>query len=311
MKNRTKADINRHAKLTNQLIQHYFPKKNITVKPLGGGLTNYVYSVKAGTDELVVRISDKPENLQSFLKEQWAIARAKEKGVPVPEILEVGNDIIPMPYMISKKIDGEEATHNKNRFDIIKEMGRIAALIHSIPTKGFGHLFDWSQNTLSKNQTWKDFLDRELKVKERLNTLRRHKMISQKTITSLTKELTKISKWNQQPCLQHGDLRLKNIMVNKNAAIVAVIDWENCISGIGSYWDTSIALHNLSIDAQWRYLEGYGLPDKKIMEMATAVKTFNLLNYAPEIENIIQQKDKVKLAYYKIRLNGALDLFSL
>jgi hygromycin-B 4-O-kinase len=311
MENRTKAEINKYAKLSTQLIQHHFPRKRITVKPLGGGLTNYVYSVKAGKDELVVRISDKPETIQSFLKEQWAVAKAKEKGVPVPEILEVGNDIIPMPYMISKKIDGEEATHHKSGSDIIKEMGRLASLIHSVSTKGFGHLFDWSQNTLSKNKTWKNFLDDELNITDRLHMLKKNKMISEKTMSLLKKELIKISKWNQQPCLQHGDLRLKNIMIDKKGNIIAVIDWENCISGVGAYWDTSIALHDLSVDAQWRYLEGYGLPDKKIMEMSTAIKVFNLLNYAPEIENIVQQKDKAKLEHYRIRLNGALDLFSL
>lgn len=100
-------------------------------------------------------------------------------------------------------------------------------------------------------------------------------------------------------------------MVDEKGKITAILDWENCVSSIGPYWDTSIALHDLSIDAQWRYLDGYGLPDKKIAEISDAVKVFNLLNYAPAIERILEKKDKPKLGHYKLRLKGVLDLFSL
>lgn len=304
-------NISKHEELTRQVIFHHFPKRKIDITALGGGLTNYVYAVKAGKDELVVRISDKAEKIHSFQKEQWAVAKAKEKGVPVPEILEVGNDIIPFPYMISKKIKGEAATHHENRLEIIKETGRYAALIHKIHTHGFGHVFDWSPNTLSKNKTWQDYLDLELNVNERLNVLKRNKILSPLMIGKILKVLKKMRRWNQSPCLHHGDLRLKNIMVNEKGKITAILDWENCISTIGSCWDTSIALHDLSIDAQWKYLEGYGLPDKKIAEISPAVKVFNLLNYAPAIERILEKKDKKKLGHYNLRLKGVLDLFTL
>ena len=311
MTNRPKADIAHFAKLSRQLISYHFPKKKFTIKPLGGGLTNYVFAVHAGTDSLVVRINDKPEKIHFFMKEQWAVAKAKEKGIPVPDILEVGNDIIPHPYMISRKIEGEEATHHKCSLDIIRKVGHYASVIHTIPTIGFGHTFDWSQNTLSKNDTWKDYLECELNVNHRLNILKKYKLLPEKVVARINKELNKIRKWEQPTCLHHGDLRLKNIMVNKNGDITAIIDWENCISSIGPYWDTSIALHDLSIDAQWRYLEGYEFPNQKLKKMITAIKVFNLLNYAPVIERIIRKNDKTKLDHYKLRLQGVLDLFSI
>ena len=149
MKGRTKAHTDKHAKLARQLIEYHYKKKALTIQPLGGGLSNFVFGVTAGREELVVRMSEEREKINFFLKEQWAVARAKEKGVPVPEILEVGNDIIPVPYMIMRKINGEEASHHPDRWEIIKEMGRFAAIIHTIPTNCYGHMFDWSQNTLS------------------------------------------------------------------------------------------------------------------------------------------------------------------
>jgi aminoglycoside phosphotransferase (APT) family kinase protein len=267
--------------------------------------------VKAGRDELVVRISDKAEKIHFFQKEQWAVARAKEKSVPVPEILEVGNDIIPYPYMISRRIEGDESTHHRQRLEIVKQIGHYAAIIHTIPTKGYGHLFDWSQNTLSKNDTWKAYLQCELNATERIKILTRYKMISPQTEKRMNAQLNKMSRWKQLPCLHHGDLRLKNTMVDVDGKITAIIDWENCISSIGPFWDTSIALHDLSMDAQWKFLEGYGMSSKKLSEISPAIKLFNLLNYAPSIEGIVKGKDKNQLEHYRARMQGMLDLFSI
>jgi hygromycin-B 4-O-kinase len=213
--------------------------------------------------------------------------------------------------MISKKIKGEESTHHRQRLDIIKEIGRLAAIIHTIPTKGYGHLFDWSQNTLSKNDTWNDYLDCELNATERIMLLHKHKMISVQTGKRMNAVLNKMRKWKQSPCLQHGDLRLKNTMVDTAGKITAIIDWENCISSIGPYWDTSIALHDLSMDAQWKFLEGYGMTSQKLSEISPVIKLFNLLNYAPSIERIVKEKDKNQLEHYRARMQGMLDLFSL
>jgi aminoglycoside phosphotransferase (APT) family kinase protein len=311
MKGRSKANIDKHAKLVRQLIEHHYKKKALTITPLSGGLTNFVFGVSAGKEELVVRMSEEREKINFFLKEQWAVARAKEKGIPVPEILEVGNDIIPIPYMIMRKIDGEEATHHPDRWEIVKEMGRLAAIIHTIPTKGFGHMFDWSQNTLSKNQSWKDYLECELKVDERLTILRKHKMLPAKTFRRLSIELAKMRNWKGSPCLHHGDLRLKNVMTDKKGKIVSLIDWDNCTSQLPPYWDLSIALHDLSVDAQWKFLEGYGIEDKHLPDIAPGLKVLNILNYAPVVEQLAREKQKTTLAHYRIRLHGALDMYSL
>jgi aminoglycoside phosphotransferase (APT) family kinase protein len=311
MKDRTKAHIVQYTEMARELIAFHYKKKSIRITPLEGGLTNFVFSARAGKEELVIRISEQREKINFFLKEQWAVARAKEKGIPVAEILEVGNDIIPRPYMISRRIEGEEATHNRDRFNIIGEIGRYAAIIHTIPTQGFGHMFNWSQNTLSKNNSWTEYLECEIKLTERLAIFEKHKMLPAKTITGIRKVYKQILKWNQSPCLHHGDLRLKNTLVNKEGKIVAIIDWEECISAIPPYWDLSIALHDLSLDAQWKFLEGYGLNGKQLMEIAPAMKVFNLLNYAPVIEQMVKDKQSAALDHYRARLHGALDMFSL
>ena len=93
-------------------------------------------------------------------------------------------------------------------------------------------------------------------------------MISHALAGKLMQQLKMMRQWKQKPCLHHGDLRLKNVMADQKGRITAIIDWENCISAIGPGWDTSIALHDLSIDAQWRYLEGYGMTENAIRNVS-------------------------------------------
>jgi hypothetical protein len=45
--------------------------------------------------------------------------------------------------------------------------------------------------------------------------------------------------------------------------------------------------------------------------MAPLIKAFNILNYHGVVASAIEQNDAQKLAEIKLRLNGALDLFSL
>src|SRR5215204_50132 len=88
------------------ILKHHFGGKRRTIKRIHGGLANHVFEARIGREELVLRLSTRPEKLQVFMKEQWAVNAARKKRVPTPEILEVCNDIVGMPYMISRKVVG-------------------------------------------------------------------------------------------------------------------------------------------------------------------------------------------------------------
>lgn len=256
----------------------------------------------------IVKIGGTKEKLIDFEKEQWVINRVMEKDIPVAKVLEVGADVIPFPYMIQEKLSGEEAIHHTERLDILFEMGVYTKKIHSIPTSSYGYVFDWSNNEHLKNVTWKDFLYNEWQLNQRLQLLNKHKLIDLKKIRSA---ITRIEKWKDVPSLNHGDIRLKNVIVNEKGKILAFIDWENSLSAIPPYWDLSIALHDLSVDAKHRFLEGYGMKPKEFERSSYAIKLFNILNYTPALEELMRINNKKQLALYRLRLNGHLDLYSI
>ena len=307
----TPAQIRSKTALARKVVKHHFGKaaEKIEFKP--AGKTNFVFDVITKDGNFIIRIASSKAKLSDFVKEQWATHKAKQAGVPVPEILEVGHEIIPFPYMLQQKINGKEAIDHPDRLKILNKLGKYAKVIHSIPTEGFGPVFNWSKNKLSRKKTWIEFIEKQLQVAEGLKFLDKHDILSKKKIKKLFSEFEKIKKWKVTPCLNHCDLRLKNVLVDAEGHIKAIIDWENCASNCAPYWDLSIALHDLSIDGKQKFLEGYELDIDEFNKKAYALTAFNIINYIPALQSIITKKDKNKLALYKLRLDGALDLFTV
>jgi len=307
----TAAQIRSKTAMARKVARHHFGKsfKKVEFKP--AGKTNFVFDVFTTKGNYIVRIATARSKIHDFIKEQWATQKATEAGVPAPEILEVGDGIIDLPYMLQQKVEGTEAIHHPDRLKVLLKLGKYARKIHSIQTDGFGVVFNWSKNKLSRKKTWLEFLENELKVAEGLKFLEAHEILSRKKIKKLNVEYEKIKKWKITPVLNHCDLRLKNVIVNDAGEIKAVIDWEKCSSNCAPYWDLSIALHDLSIDAKQQFLEGYGVDPEEFGKKAYALTLFNIINYIPDLQKMIAKKDKKSLAFYKLRLDGSLDLFSL
>lgn len=302
--------VNKFRRYARSVIEHHLGSRPNRIVFKSSGFSNFVFKINHDQGDFIVRISPKHERIGSFIKERWAQAAARKAGVPTPEILEVGSEIIPYPYMVWRSVEGHHATDNPKRFAIIHEMGRYAALINSIPTKGFGQTFDWSENQLSRTETFKDYLQKEYCFEAKLAILEKHRAISAQQKKKLQKIFDEAVKLSPKPMLNHGDIRLKNVIADKHGKINAIIDWERCTSNIAPQWELSLALHDLGIDGMQHFLEGYGLKPAKLREIMPLVKAFNIANYAAAIEKFAQRKDKARLEQYRTRLSGALDLYS-
>lgn len=305
------AAIREYRQLARTVTRSHFGREpsRIVYKP--SGLTNYVFAINHVEGQFVIRLSPDVERINEFTKELWATQRARKIGVPTPEVLAVGNQVVPMPYMISRRVSGAEASHHPRRQRIIHEMGRYASLINSIRTNSFGTNFDWTKEKHVKPLSWSEYLERELLVHDRLKILEQHQMLHKNQMKHLRNLLDDAKKISTRPVLNHGDLRLKNVIVDEDGEITAIIDWQDCLSTLAPHWDISIALHDLSIDEKHLFIEGYGLSNADVEEMAPLVKAFNLLNYANTIEQAAAEGDHKKLDQCRLRLRGSLDLYSV
>ncbi len=293
------------------IIEHHFGKKPKKVSHLSGGLSNFVYeAVMTEKDKYVIRLCDVPQKINYFIKEQWAVAQARERGVPTPEILEVDNQIIQYPYMVLRKVEGRVGNEASDRRKVVFQMGKYLSMINNVPTHGFGHVFDWSNNTLSKRETWKDYLDKEWMAKQRIELLEKEEILTKDNIKKLKAAFKELELLDLAPHLNHGDMRLKNVLVNDESDIVAVLDWENCQSNLAPHWDLAIALHDLTIDEKEAFLEGYGMREKDYIAIAPLLNVINILGYTPYITANLEQKNQKALDQQRLRLNGHLDLYS-
>jgi hygromycin-B 4-O-kinase len=303
--------VSKFKELARLVIEHYFgsPPQRTVYK--SAGLSNYVFAAKHSDGEFIVRISPEPAAIESFIREQWAQRAAEKVGVPTTEILEVGSSLIPYPYMISTSATGREATNHPEKSKIIREMGNLAAKINSVRTKGFGVTFDWSNNLLSKNNSWKEYIETEYAYEEKIELLETKNLIAPQQSRRLRKIFSDAIKLNPKAALNHGDIRLKNVMVDRNGKITAIIDWEKVSSNLSPHWELSLALHDLGIDEMQWFIEGYDISPKKLIEAAPLIKAFNMLNYVPKIERAIRKKDKTSLEGIRLRLAGVFDLYSV
>ena len=309
MRKHPASQVKKKMAMVKQIMKHHFGSMPRNIHFMPAGQTNYVFEATHNKTEYIVRIAPISSKFNDFVKEQWAVEHARKEKVPVAEILEVGNEIIPLPYMLQRKLKGQEAVDHPDRLKILSDLGKYASVINSIPTSNYGNSFDWSRNQLSKSNTWKEYLLNELCYKNRIALLDKYNILEAKDLRKLNSIMSKFEKLNAAPSLNHGDIRLKNAVVDDKGKILAIIDWEHCTSNMAPYWDLSIALHDLSIDGKQQFLEGYGIKPKDFMEMSPYIKALNILNYALVIERIAKRKETSRLDYYKLRLKGHFDLY--
>jgi aminoglycoside phosphotransferase (APT) family kinase protein len=301
--------IRQYRRLARNIVRKHFGQDASRIVYKSSGLTNYVFAVNHVEGQFVVRISPETEKLDTFRKELWATKEARAHGVPAPEILFVSTDEKTEPYMISRRVTGSEASNHPRRRSVIHQMGEYASVINSIRTKGFGGRFNWANNNSTDTKSWSDYLENEWKIQDRLAVFEKNHILPDGSLRHLREILDQAKTIDSPSSLSHGDLRLKNVIVDDDGEITAIIDWEESISTLARQWELSIALHDLSVDEKQSFIEGYGIDPKEVMQMAPLVKAFNVMNYAPAIDRAISEKDYKRLSQFKLRLSGSLDLY--
>ena len=295
--------------LVQEVARRHFGEAARKVEECGGGLTNSVWQLRVSQGDFIIRTHADATKITDYLKEQWAMDAARRAGVPTARVLEVGNFADGRPYMIAEHVRGIAGTEAPERLAIVEQLGRAAAKLHAVRTHGFGPVFDWSGNTLSRHESWAAWLEHGYGVEARLAVLLKHKAIDRRQGTRLRQIGAEMATWRKRPVLQHGDLRLKNVIVAEDSGqIASVLDWDNAVSSPAPYWDLSIALHDLGIDEKEAFLTGYGMKPRAFDTVLPFVRFFNMLNHADAVAEAAAAKKGDGLERLRRHLQGGLDL---
>jgi len=290
------------------LVKTVVRREPQTIRRRGGGLTNFVYQVDFGDESLILRFHPDPQKLPLFKRERRAMMLAHDIELPVAEVLHIGAD--PHPFMLMRNVRGTVGTHVRDRLGTLRQMGEITSRIHRIRMRSYGRAsLDEAPSRAARHQSWGAHLENDVQASRRITQLEQLGMLLPDNAKKMRRTLSHMCTWRRNPVLHHGDMRLKNVIVNHAAKIVAVIDWENCISSVPALWDLSIALHDLSIDEKQAFLQGYGYGARELTKSIPYLRLFNALNYAPFIVAAAQRGEKAALGWHRARMAGDFNLY--
>lgn len=251
------------------------------VRILGRGSVNKVFIVEAPNTKFVVRINDQKESLEEYTKEAWCIDKAAVSGVPVATVIDVGV-IEEHAYMVQAFIAGDEGRDSQlPRSHIWRELGRYARLIHSIEVAGFGlKLQDLTQG--DSRESWFEYLNYNI---ERLNE--NDELIKLNVVTQSQSRIIRaiFEDLKGKPFnfgLNHGDLSLKNVIVDESAK-VNLVDWGSAEASIVPHHDLiqMLKMNMLENDpddaAIQSFLNGYGISQFEFEELRPTLESLLLL----------------------------------
>lgn len=230
------AKFNTSHEVINEVVKQATDSEVGTISKLLFGEVNEVYDVSTNAgQEVIVRISR--SKTPRFLAEACAVKKAREAGVPAPEVLlvtsktEDGNSLT---LCVEKKLPGDPLSgipyEQKDKLKYFVTLaGEVLAKLHSVSTEGFGGLNDAGNGKLT---TWEDYMMEVVKNREKILTSAKNVGISETDIERGFAILEKNSEMfkSVKPHLLHGDFSTKHILISGDE-ITGLIDFENCKSG--------------------------------------------------------------------------------
>jgi fructosamine-3-kinase len=230
------------------------------VEQLDHGSVNRSFLVTTGTTRVVARINEFGE-LPRFQKEAWAITQASTAGVPVPNVVGVGNDQ-ELSYIIESYIDGRrgDVIPSAERPAMWREIGRLLKRIHTVSVAGFGE--DFADMTSGGATNWERYLDYNLSALTPADPLLARGFLTTSDQDKLRRSFEGLRGLPRHFGLSHGDVSPSNVIEGNGG--LHVIDWGEANAHFVPHFDLGIILED-SLDSSspefGQLLEGYGLDE--------------------------------------------------
>ncbi len=258
------------------------------------GITNRVYIAETTDGQKYIARFNEASRLDEFKKELWASTQARTAGVATPQIIKVGVEG-DAAYSIQEHIDGVHGTDYEPVSKIWQDIGVNSRLIHSIATSGFGDRMDEQGNFLG---SWDKYLNYNIESLTETDFLIQDKILTQEQSFSIKALFEKLRDTHFNFGLVHGDLSLKNSLVN-NQEKTWIIDWGSAHSHIIPHYDlveilqSSIIAHSNEFQS---FLKGYGYTTDDFNKISKEVYSLMLLRAVDKVRWAKDRKPELLVA---------------
>ena len=288
-------DLSKDIQLVSSVASRFLKGGKLRVVPvLGRGSVNKVFIVEATNIKLVVRLGEDDDSLDEYKKEAWCIKKAAAKGVPVATVFDVGV-IEGHGFMIQTHIAGYEGRANPHRqSDIWHQLGKYARLIHSIEVAGFGlKLSDLTQG--DSRESWLEYLNYNIDSLHEHDEFIKLKVVTPSQASVIRAILEDLKRQVFKFGLNHGDLSLKNVIVDESGK-VSLIDWGSAEASMVPHHDLiqMLKMNMLENDpdaaAIHSFLDGYGISQSEFAQMMPTLESLLLLRAVDKLRWAIDQR---------------------
>ena len=248
---------------------------------IGEGSVNIVFSAEISGATLAVRIAKELGDLGEFENERCNIQRAARAGVPVANVLQVGQ-MAGRPYMIQSFVLGR--TGDKSdipQSELWRQLGEYAHLIHTVNAEPSGaELTDQErkQYTVDAPAEWIKFVQyniEQLTPNDPMLGLGVYESSERGALIQIFRELQQSQ---FEFGLIHNDLDPRHLIVS-NSGSKTLIDWGESIAHIVPHVDLAEILrwHQPQDDAVVSFLHGYGMSSQTFQRLLPEVRSYQLL----------------------------------
>ncbi len=276
--------------LIKQIVDQVLNQGVQSIQPIRGkGIVNQVFAVKTDVTEIIIRMNDSPATLEVYEKERWCIEQSTIKGIPGPDVLAV-DQMDEVTYMIQTLVMGkigEESHLNKEK--IWHTLGEYTKQIHTIPVNGFGDILSDPTRRAFISPThegfdgsWHSFIRYNIESLTKNDPLIQLGVLSYEETKKVRQKFESLFHIHFQFGLTHGDLSLKNTIVDDNGK-VTLLDWGCAGVQLTPYWDViQLIKSQLEMDRPNKseieaFLQGYGISKNKFQYLQPTIDVLLLL----------------------------------
>lgn len=253
------------SEIASAIIESATGRPPLSLRPIQGqGASNQVWDAATVQGSLILRLSPYRDTLSCYQKEAWCLDAAAKAGIPSPAVAGTGL-MDDTSWMLQTKIGGLPGNlWDGDPVALWQEMGRLAAILNTIPVDGYGWQGNVTDSSLRfTDASWPETLQKLHGYLFSNDFLVREKILTPEQNGAAADMIAGLKAWNFRPVLTHGDLFPKNTIVGDDG-MTYLIDYGGAAGGRALFFElNSICALEKDPRLTAAFCDGYGISGRE------------------------------------------------